>query len=583
MEAIRRQFLLRTMRHLFRARTSAEVLKLTEQLSANKENPEEIRKLLDNPNTPLLPKSVFKLYKEHLPKNELQRVIVANKRVRQLRWAKSFSQFSFVFGIIILYLLGKRYLFGEFEETNDQPDFLEIADLLTKTPIKEYQASKNDVTFKDVIGCEEAIAELKEVSKMLKFSKKYRELGVTLPKGILLTGPPGTGKTLMARALANECGAKFYYCNGSEFDEMIVGLGSKRIRNLFQTARENAPAVIFIDEIDALGSHRNPSIHGAYRQSINQILNEMDGFRKDDDIIVLAATNIPEKLDSALVRSGRFDKKVDLSLPSLNDRKALLKLFTKRKKLDDSFKIETIAKRTMGMSGADLQNLINLATINAVRQKQEKVGISNFDHAFNQVLMGVRSARGAKDFSDYERRAIAIHEAGHSIVSLLTEGLTKFYKVTILPAGSSLGHTAMTPKQDFLSYTKEQILNQVDIKLGGRAAEEVYLGPAKTTSGCGDDLRRATQDLYSYVRQMGMEEDHFLQSRPKDLISDEINYKIDQRVESILQERYAFVKDLIRSNQPFFDAIVDELVKKETLDAADIQRIQSNFKPVKRA
>lgn len=448
---------------------------------------------------------------------------------------------------------------------------------LTSSVGKEFSESTEKVLFSDIIGCEEAIGELKEIAGMLRNPGPYRAAGVVLPKGILLTGPPGTGKTLMAKALAHEAGCKFFYCSGSDFDEMLVGLGSKRIRSLFKKARKSQPAMIFIDEIDALGGERDPSLHAAFRQAVNQILNEMDGFKPDENIVVIGATNLPQRLDPALTRSGRFDKKVHLSLPSLEARKILIKKFTSKKKMDASFNIEEMARRTMGMSGADIRNLVNLATINSVKNNQPTVHRDNFDFAYNQLLMGIRSQRGAQDFSSFERRAVAIHEAGHTLISLIRDQLTRFYKVTILPAGQSLGHTAMTPNQDFVSYSKEQILEQIDIKLGGRAAEELYLGESQVTSGCGSDLRRATDELYQYIRQMGMEESKFLQSRSKNEISDATNHMIDQRVESILKERYDSVKELIKKNEPLFLAIVDALVQQETLDSAQVQKIRDKI------
>ena len=304
----------------------------------------------------------------------------------------------------------------------------------------------------------------------------------------------------------------------------------------------------------------------------------MDGFAKNENVFVLAATNMPQALDPALTRSGRFDKSVNISLPSIEARTKMLKMFTTKMKIEQRFDFESISKRTMGFSGADLKNLANIAAIHSVRLNQQKVNTENFDYAFNQVMMGIRSQRGAKDFSEYEKKAIAIHEAGHTIVNLLTDGLTKFYKVTILPAGNSLGHTAMTPKKDFVGYTKEELINQVDIKLGGRAAEELYLGVNKVTSGCGSDLSRATSELYSYLRHLGMEEDQFLQSRNINGISDQVNFEIDCKVESILKERYEVVKTLISENKKLFDAIVEKLVEKETLSSNEIEEIRSLVK-----
>lgn len=432
--------------------------------------------------------------------------------------------------------------------------------------------------FKDVIGCDEAISELEDVCDFLKNPNKYLEKGLYLPKGILLSGPPGTGKTLLARALAGETGAAFFTCSGSEFEQSIVGLGAKRIRTLFQQAKASAPSIIFIDEIDAIGAKRSAGSHSVYRQAINQILTEMDGFDSSAKILVLGATNFAESLDPALVRSGRFDKTITINAPDLKGRLNLFKYYLSKVKHSQFLDVESFAKRTIRMTGADIKNLVNIAALQAVKTNKPNITDEDLDYAYDRVQMGVRSALGTKDFSDYEKRAIAIHETGHALVALLTDGMTDVHKVTILPAGGSLGHTALIPKEESLSYTKDNLLKQIDAMLGGRAAEEMFLGKEKITTGCGDDLRKATDTLYSFVRNLGMEDDVFIGSRSMKELSDVKNHEIDKRVQGILDQRYARVKAMLERNKSLFNAIVDQLCIKETLTKSDIEQIIKGHK-----
>jgi ATP-dependent metalloprotease len=588
----RRQILIQTVRNLIKINSQVQLGNIIDSLQTqktlSKEQLEEFVFLGKRVN-PLSLALFSSLSPEETSALEKRALMINQLENSKGPFAAIFKEYSFVryrrlsmmlfFCCVAGFLFVGHYIYTSWKmKPSESLGVLDVmATLRQKVGIKVAHEAIT-TRFKDVIGCDEAINELQDVCDFLKNPAKYLDKGIYLPKGILLSGPPGTGKTLLARALAGETGAAFFTCSGSEFEQSIVGLGAKRIRTLFEQARANAPAIIFIDEIDAIGAKRSATSHSVYRQAINQILTEMDGFDSSAKILVLGATNFAESLDPALMRSGRFDKTISISAPDLNGRRKLFKYYLSKVKHSRFLDVESFAKRTIRMTGADIKNLVNIAALKAVKASKSNITDEDMDYAYDRVQMGVRSAMGTKDFSEYEKRAIAIHETGHALVALLTDGMTDVHKVTILPAGGSLGHTALIPKEESLSYTKDNLLKQIDSMLGGRVAEEMFLGKDKITTGCGDDLRKATQSLYSYIRDLGMEDDVFIGSKSNTELSDQKNYEIDKRVQSILEKRYARVKDMLERNKGLFLAIVDKLCDKETLTKNDIEGIIKNYK-----
>ena len=425
---------------------------------------------------------------------------------------------------------------------------LSFAQSRAKLVTKEYTR----VTFKDVAGIDEVIEEVKEIVDYLKNPGRFARLGARVPKGILLVGPPGTGKTLLARAIAGEANVPFFSISGSDFVEMFVGVGAARVRDMFQKAKQNAPCIIFIDEIDAVGRKRGAGIGGGHderEQTLNQLLAEMDGFEGNSGVIVLAATNRPDVLDPALLRPGRFDRKIVVPLPDVRGRKAILEVHTRDKKLAPDVDLEVLAKRTPGFAGADLANLCNEAALLAARQNKDYIEMSDFEEALDRVLMGLK--RQGMYISDEEKRIIAYHESGHALLSKVLPHADPVHKVTIIPRGKgALGATVPLPTEDRYILTKTQLLDRITMLFGGRAAEELVMGQAST--GAQDDLKQATELAKRMVVEFGMSEDVGPLSLAEERVnvflgeeivkseehSEELNAVIDREIRRIVEECY---------------------------------------------
>lgn len=434
------------------------------------------------------------------------------------------------------------------------------------------------VTFDDVKGCDEAKQELKEVVEFLKNPEKFSNLGGKLPKGVLLVGPPGTGKTLLARAVAGEANVPFFHAAGPEFDEVLVGQGARRVRDLFKAAKQRAPCVIFIDEIDSVGAKRTNSVlHPYANQTINQLLSEMDGFHQNAGVIVLGATNRRDDLDQALLRPGRFDVEVVVSTPDFTGRKEILSLYL-AKVLHDEIDLDMLARGTSGFTGADLENMINQAALRAAIDGAETVTMKHLETARDKVLMGPeRKAR----LPDEEANLItAYHEGGHAIVAYYTKESHPLHKVTIMPRGPSLGHTAYIPEKERYHVTKAQLLAMMDTMMGGRAAEELIFGAEKITSGASSDLKQATSIATHMVKDWGMSEKVGLRTieSPQGLITNEslgpnTVETVDAEIKRILNESYERAKVILRKHAKEHKALAEALLKYETLDAEDIKAI----------
>jgi cell division protease FtsH len=442
------------------------------------------------------------------------------------------------------------------------------------------------ITFADVAGIDEAKGEVQEIIDFLKDPQKFQKLGGKIPKGVLLVGAPGTGKTLLARAIAGEAEVPFFSISGSDFVEMFVGVGASRVRDLFEQAKKNAPCIIFIDEIDAVGRHRGAGLGGGHderEQTLNQLLVEMDGFESNKGIIILAATNRPDVLDPALLRPGRFDRQVVVPQPDVRGRLEILKVHTRNVPVDGGVNLEKIARGTPGFSGADLENLVNEAALLAARKSKSKVEMSDFEAAKDKVLMGVE--RKSMIISETEKKNTAFHEAGHALVAKLTPGTDPIHKVSIIPRGRALGVTQQLPIDDKYTYSQDYLMKALAILLGGRAAEEIAL--KHTTTGAGNDLERATELARKMVTEWGMseklgpltfgkkDEQIFLGreiARHKDY-SEKTAIDIDEEVKRIVIEAYNAAKKLLLENQDLLDAFAKALLEKETMDGPEIDAL----------
>jgi cell division protease FtsH len=442
------------------------------------------------------------------------------------------------------------------------------------------------VTFEDVAGIEEAKAELKEIVEFLKDPKKFTRLGGRIPKGVLLVGAPGTGKTLLARAIAGEASVAFFSISGSDFVEMFVGVGASRVRDLFNQGKRNAPCIIFIDEIDAVGRHRGAGLGGGHderEQTLNQLLVEMDGFESNEGVILVSATNRPDVLDPALLRPGRFDRQVVVPLPDVKGREKIFDVHAKKTPLSKDVNFSILARGTPGFSGADIENLVNEAALSAARENRDTVTMLDFEFAKDKVLMG--SERKSMVISDQEKKITAFHESGHALVAKLTPGTDPIHKITIIPRGRALGLTQQLPQNEMHTYPREYLLNNIAILLGGRAAEEIVL--KDYTTGSGNDIERATDLARKMVCEWGMseqmgplsygkkEEQIFLGrefAQHKDY-SEQTAEKIDLEVAKIVSENYEKAKRLLSANLDVLHRLANELLEKEVLSADELDSI----------
>jgi cell division protease FtsH len=454
--------------------------------------------------------------------------------------------------------------------------------------------AKTGVKFADVAGIKEAKEELQEVVTFLKQPEKFTAVGAKIPKGVLLVGPPGTGKTLLAKAIAGEAGVPFFSMSGSEFVEMFVGVGASRVRDLFKKAKDNAPCLIFIDEIDAVGRQRGAGIGGGNderEQTLNQLLTEMDGFEGNTGIIIIAATNRPDVLDSALLRPGRFDRQVIVDVPDLKGRQEILTVHAQNKKIDKSVSLEAIARRTPGFTGADLANLLNEAAILTARRRKEAISDLEIDHAIDRVVAGME---GTALVESKNKRLIAYHEVGHALVGTLVKDHDPVQKVTLIPRGQALGLTWFTPNEEQGLISRSQILARIAATLGGRAAEEIVFGKAEVTTGAGNDLQQVTSMARQMVTRFGMSDLGLLSLENqnnevflgrdwmnKSEYSEEIAAKIDIAVREIINRCYLQAKEILEENRLILERVVDILIEQETIDGDVFRGIIADYTEVK--
>jgi cell division protease FtsH len=455
-----------------------------------------------------------------------------------------------------------------------------------KSRAKLYTEEKKKVTFDDVAGADEEKNELVEVVEFLKDPRKFSALGARIPKGVLLVGPPGTGKTLLARAVAGEAGVPFFSISGSDFVEMFVGVGASRVRDLFETAKKNAPCIIFIDEIDAVGRHRGAGLGGGHderEQTLNQLLVEMDGFAGNEGIIIIAATNRPDILDPALLRPGRFDRQITVDRPDVKGREAILKVHARNKPIGPNVTLEAIAKMTPGFTGADLENLLNEAALLAARRNKKVIEMTEIDEAIDRVIAGPE--KRSRVYSEKEKRLVAYHEAGHAVVGYFLEYADEVHKVTIIPRGMAGGYTVMLPKEDRWFMTKSEMLDKVAGLLGGRVAEELVLNEIST--GAHNDLERATNIIRRMVTEYGMSDKlgplqfgrH--QGQPflgRDFSSEQnyseaIAYEIDKEMREIMDQCYQRTREVLTKHREQLELLAQALLEKETLNKQEIEEL----------
>lgn len=452
--------------------------------------------------------------------------------------------------------------------------------------------NKNKVTFKDVTGVDEAKEDLQEIVSFLKDHRKYTRLGGRIPKGVLLVGPPGTGKTLLARAVAGEAGVPFFTISGSDFVEMFVGVGASRVRDLFEQGKKNAPCLIFIDEIDAVGRHRGAGMGGGHderEQTLNQLLVEMDGFESNDGVLLIAATNRPDVLDPALLRPGRFDRRVVVNKPDVNGREQILKIHTRKTPMGPDVDLVKIARGTPGFSGADLENLVNESALVAARYDKKYLTMEDFERAKDKVLMG--SERKSMVISDEDKRVTAFHEAGHTLVGKKLEFLDPIHKVTIIPRGMALGITQTLPEKDSVSLSKKKAVNMIAFLFGGRAAEEIVFDDI--TTGAGNDIERATEIARMMVCQWGMSEklgplSYEKREGPVFLgmqyghttkeYSDAKAEEIDKEIFSIVNNGYQTAVNILKENRDALERLALALLEYETIDANEVEMLVSGGK-----
>lgn len=460
-----------------------------------------------------------------------------------------------------------------------------------KSRAKMYGDEKVKITFKDVAGADEAKQELEEVVEFLKQPKKFNELGARIPKGVLLFGPPGTGKTLLAKAVAGEAGVPFFSISGSDFVEMFVGVGASRVRDLFEQAKKNAPCIIFIDEIDAVGRQRGAGLGGGHderEQTLNQLLVEMDGFGANEGIIMIAATNRPDILDPALLRPGRFDRQIVVDRPDIKGRQEILKVHVKGKPIGEDINLDVVARRTPGFTGADLSNLVNEAALLSARRNKKKITMSEMEEAAERVMMGPE--RKSRVISDNEKKLTAYHEGGHTLVGMLLDHTDPVHKVTIIPRGRAGGYTLSLPKEDRYYATRSELLDELKLLLGGRVAEALVLN--EISSGASNDLQRATSLARQMICEYGMSEklgavtfghrqdQVFLGrdiGRDKDY-SEEVAAQIDSEIRQFIDEAYQGTVKLLQDNIDKLHLIAEALIERETLEGYEVQQLMEHGK-----
>ena len=454
-----------------------------------------------------------------------------------------------------------------------------------KSRARLLSAQQKKATFKDVAGTDEAKEELQEIIEFLKDPQKFQKLGGRIPKGVLLVGPPGTGKTLLARAIAGEANVPFFSISGSDFVEMFVGVGASRVRDLFEQGKKNAPCIIFIDEIDAVGRHRGAGLGGGHderEQTLNALLVEMDGFESNEGVILIAATNRPDVLDPALLRPGRFDRRVVVARPDVKGREEILRVHTRKVPLSDDVELSIIARGTPGFSGADLANLVNEAALWAARQNRKFVMMADFEMSKDKVLMGVE--RKSMILSDEEKKNTAYHEAGHALVAAMTPGADPVHKVTIIPRGMALGLTMQLPEDDKHTYTREYLEAMLAVLMGGRSAEEIFLG--HITTGAGNDIERATEIARNMVCEWGMSDLGPLAFGKKDEAiflgreitqhrdySEDTAIQIDKEVRRIVKDGYENAKRILSGNRDTLERIAQALLEREVIDANEVKML----------
>ena len=472
-----------------------------------------------------------------------------------------------LFGALLIYLF--RRTRGSLNQTMN----------FSRSQARQVTEDRPTITFEDVAGVDEAKVELAEIVEFLKNPEKFARVGARIPRGVLLVGPPGTGKTLISKAVAGEAGVAFFSISGSEFVEMFVGVGASRVRDLFRRAKEHAPAILFVDEIDAVGRHRGAGVGGGNderEQTLNQILVEMDGFDERTNVIVIAATNRPDVLDPALLRPGRFDRRVVLDLPDIKGREAILGVHLKGKPLDETVVVNTLAKQTAGFSGADLANLVNEAAILAARENKDSIGAAEFEESVDRVIAG--PARRSRRVSDKEKKVIAYHEAGHAIVAAHVPAADPVHKVTIVSRGAAGGYTRLLPEEDRGLYSKGQFEAQMAVMMGGKTAEEIVFG--EVTTGASNDLQQASKIARRMVTEFGMSEslgprafdESSMVFLGKELTqgrnySDAIAEEIDSEIGKLLEKSKATAKRILIENRARLDRLAGRLIEVETLDA----------------
>ena len=457
-----------------------------------------------------------------------------------------------------------------------------------------YDRGKQKITFDNVAGAHGAKTELQEVVEFLREPSRFQRLGGRTPKGVLLVGPPGTGKTLLARAVAGEANVPFFSITGSDFMEVFVGVGASRVRSMFTDAKKMAPSIIFIDELDSIGRQRGAGIGGGHderEQTLNQILSELDGFEPTENVIVIAATNRPDILDPALLRPGRFDRRITVDLPSLKDRVEILKIHSRNKPLAEDVDLEEVARGTPGFSGADLENLLNEAAILAARKNKERIGPKDIDEATDKILMGLERENIA--ITDEERRILAYHEAGHSVVAVVLPNSDPIHKVTIVPRGMAMGVTQQLPEREKYIYPKEYMLDRLAVMMGGRAAEEVVQGTS--TSGAADDLKQATRLARKMVLEWGMSETlghmalgdghenvflgHEIAQRRE--YSEATAREVDEEIKKILTKAYDQAVEVLKKHRSGLDRVAQDLIEKEEISGKEVIELVEAVKPKK--